>query len=159
MEVLLLSNGEFAKNQWLGCNTSADEEPLTWIDSSFTASDRGNNMDYYLYSSSLKIKVKGNVSSDGNILRHCLITREDYSIYYPYPPRKMVLEITNLPILYIPYPYAPCDIRFLKDIKGSIVHTYVTKVDYQEYDYQKQTWITLSSIDWPNTYLHVRFWY
>jgi hypothetical protein len=125
-------------------NTADYDVPLTWTDSSFTSQDIQNN-DYET------ITVEGNVSSDGSILRHCLLKK----ISQDQPDHELVLEITNLPILTLDQ--VNCLTSFYVDNTGTGNQAYLTLVEYKEYEPVSQTWITISSIDWATTQLYLNF--
>jgi hypothetical protein len=125
-------------------NTSSYDIPLTWSDSSFSSQDTDNN-DYET------ITVEGNVSSDGTILRHCLLKK----ISQDQPDHELTLEITGLPILAMDP--INCINTFFVDNTGNINQVYLTRVEYKEYDLNSMTWITISSIDWATAELYLQF--
>jgi len=141
-----LSSGAGMPTDYFGCSTANYETPLTWNDSSFFAEDLTNN-DYQ------HITVQGNVSSDGRILRHCLI-RKIRSSQYP-PEHDLTLELTNVPILV--RDTMNCINYFVNYFPGTTAQSYSSKVEYKEWNSITSSWTTISSIDWLQMELSVIF--
>jgi hypothetical protein len=125
-------------------NTDGYDIPLTWTDSSFSSQDTQNN-DYET------ITIEGNVSSDGMLLRHCLLKK----ISQDQPDHELVLEISNLPILTLDP--INCLNNYVLDNTGSSNQNYLPRVEYKEYDQNSGTWITITSVDWAISELMVQF--
>ena len=125
-------------------NTEFYDLPLTWADSSFTSQDSQNN-DYET------ITIEGNVSSEGSILRHCLLKK----ISQDQPDHELTLEITELPVLSMDP--VNCINSFRVSSSGSANQSWLTRVEYKEYDPVSQTWIIITSLDWSTTELLVEF--
>lgn len=126
------------------CDTKDFDGPLTWSDSSFSAHDYENN-DYET------ITLEGNVSSDGRILRHCMLKKVNQVL----PEHELILEITNYPVLSLDTVY--CQNSFYVSTTGNINQTYVTRVEYKEYNADSGSWTVLSGVDWPDTELFINF--
>lgn len=129
-------------------NTAPYDTRLTWTDSSFTAMDMSNNN-----SDHLTITVEGDVTSDGRILKHCLI-RKTRSKLYP-PEMDLTLEISNFPIMV--RDTMNCLNMFYKSITGIAAKPFATRVEYKEWDAATSTWTTISGIDWTRMGLTVEF--
>jgi hypothetical protein len=120
--------------------------PLTWTDSSFYSRN------YYDDDQEI-ITMEGNVSSDGRILKHALFTKtKSYQGFLQY---ELYLEVTNLPIL--SKDTLNCIALFWYDKNGNVNQTYATRVEFRNWDPPSNSWITISNIDWPTTYLSVLF--
>jgi hypothetical protein len=124
--------------------TTYYDVPLTWSDSGFYSQDTDND-DYET------ITIEGNVSSDGTILRHCLLKK----ISQDQPDHELTLEITGLPILSLDP--INCLTSFIVSNTGTGNQAYLTRVEYKEYDPGSMTWITISSIDWTGSQLTLQF--
>ncbi|MCX6225194.1 MAG: hypothetical protein NTV01_10695 [Bacteroidia bacterium] len=127
-------------------NTEYYETPLTWTDSSFLAKDM-SNYDH------LQITVEGNFSSDGRILKHCLI-RKTRSKLYP-PEMDLTLEITNFPIMV--RDTMNCLSSFYNSMSGTAAQPFATRVEYKEWNAADSTWTTISNIDWTRMGLTTYF--
>jgi hypothetical protein len=120
--------------------------PLTWTDSSFYARNFFDN-DHEITT------MEGNVSSDGRILKHALFTKT--KSYQGFLQEELYLEVTNLPIL--SKDTLNCITLFWYDKYGTINQSYTTRVEFRTWDVYTSSWITISNIDWPTTYLSVLF--
>jgi hypothetical protein len=119
---------------------------LTWTDSSFYAQNFiSNNNEIYT--------IEGNVSSDGRILKHALF-KKTYS-YDNFLMYELNLEVTDLPI--ISKDTLNCITNFQYYQYGSINQTYVTRAEFKQWDNPSNSYITISGIDWPATYLNITF--
>ena len=120
--------------------------PLTWVDSSFSARNFIDN-DHEI------INMEGNVSADGRILKHALFsktyTTNNILMY------ELNLEIANLPIII--KDTINCLASHVYNTYGSINQTYITRAEFKAYDNVSKSYITISGIDWPETYLNVLF--
>jgi hypothetical protein len=119
--------------------------PLTWSDSSFYAQCIGNSGETFT--------IEGAVSADGSLLKHALFSKT-YSIDTVLRYNSS-FELTNLPILI--KDTLNCWVSFQYHGDGIINQTYITRAELKEFDYISQSYITISNIEWPSTYLSLVF--
>jgi hypothetical protein len=125
-------------------STAYYEVPLTWSDSGFYSQDLDNN-DYET------ITIEGNVSSNGRILRRCILKK----VSQDQPDHELTLEITELPVLSMDP--INCISTYFVNIFGQETQGYLSRVEYKEFSPGSGTWTTISSIDWANAELMLQF--
>lgn len=146
---ITLTNGETMGGFYYNFDTYYFTSPLTWNDSSFfvqSVHPNGNG--------GLTKTIQGQMSSDGKVLRHCVCTFTELvsnGDFY----RESKLEVANLPVF--DHDEWNCWQSFMWYIEGAESQNYCQSVEYKQYDYQNQVWITIQSINWGNSVLYGRF--
>ena len=146
---IILSNGSLLGIGYLQFDTYYFNSGLTWNGTSFVAQ--------YVSSSGSSVitkTIQGEISADGKILLDCLLTNSEKltngDIYY-----EASMEIANLPIHR--HDEWNCWDWYQWYIEGEGVMNYLEAVDFKQYDFQNQVWITIQSIDFGDLILYGQF--
>lgn len=146
---ITLSNGETMGGNYYNFDTFYFTSPLTWNDSTFSAQSvhpNGNG--------GITLTIQGEMSSDGKVIRHCLLTYTEISsngaLYI-----ESKLEVANLPVFH--HDEWNCWQSFIWNIEGTASQSYAQSVEFKKLDTQNQGWVTMQSIDWGNSQLYGSF--
>lgn len=146
---ITLTNGETMGGYYYNFDTFYFTSPLTWNDSTFSAQSFNPNGN-----GGTTRTIQGEMSSDGKVIRHCLLTYTEISsngsLYL-----ESKLEVANLPIFN--HDGLNCWQWFSWDVEGSDSQTYVQSLEYKKLDTQNPGWITIQSVDWGNSQLYGSF--
>lgn len=146
---ITLTNGQTMGGYYYIFDSYYFNTPLTWNDSAFfvqSVHPNGNG--------GLTKTIQGVMSSDGKVIRHCLLTYTDVSfngILYI----ESKLEVANLPVFH--HDEWNCWQWFSWDIEGAETQNYVQSIEFKQFDNQNQGYITIQSVDWGNSVLFGSF--
>lgn len=147
---ITLTDGSQAPIGFFSFWTDELTTPLTWNGTSFYAQ--------YLDSSDVyvqKRQLTGEISSDGKVLNHMLwtyIVKHNGNLDF-----EVILEISDIPILV--RDEWNCTYGFSWDFNGAESQTYIDNLQYKNYDYQTEEWVTIQSVNWSASMLHGFFYY
>lgn len=145
-----LTDGTTAPTGYFSFDTSDPffTTPLTWSDSVFSAQGEINSG-----STQILRSLHGETTSDGKVLKNLLWTftekTEDIVDF------EVKLELADIP-LFIRDEWN-CFYGFRWGFHGAEAQGHVIDIQYRDYDYQAQEWITIQHIDWGSSYLYGYF--